>query len=198
MTQEPRRTKFDERREATRADLLALGAARFPLTGYVATRVDDIVAGSTHTKGAVYFHFGSKEGYFLEVMRHRGDLMESSWRELAGRGFASLEEGLAAAAGWLTVGEGLPDTLLLSEFRFAMRDKPAMLAALAGLYERWIDNLEVFIHMLAQQGLVRTDRPVRELAESVYHVTDGYVVHGGVFGAALDGLRGDLIRVLQP
>ncbi|MDN4471741.1 TetR/AcrR family transcriptional regulator [Demequina zhanjiangensis] len=198
MSEQPRRTKFDVKREATRADLLELGAARFPIAGYVATSVDDVVRGTGHTKGAVYFHFGSKEGYFLEVMRFRGSLMESWWGNFAGRSFASINEGLEAATGWLGVGEGLPDTAMLSEFRFAMRDKPEMLEALTELYGQWIDNLAVFVTILTEQGLVRTDRSVRELAESMYHVTDGYVLHGAVFGSSLALLRNDLIRVLQP
>ena len=198
MTEQPRRTKFDVKREATRAELLSLGAERFPLAGYVATSVDDVVRGTGHTKGAVYFHFGSKEGYFLEVMRFRGSLMEQWWGTFAGRTFTSINDGLEAATGWLGVGEGLPDTVMLSEFRFAMRDKPEMLAALGQLYEQWIDNLAVFVAILADQGLLRTDRTVRELAESMYHVTDGHVLHGAVFGSSLALLRDDLIRILKP
>lgn len=197
MTEQPRRTKFEVRREATRADLLELGAARFPVAGYAASSVDDVLRGSTHTKGAVYFHFGSKEGFFLEVMRHRGRLMAAWWAQLEGREFASLEEGLDAAAPWLDVTAGLPDVMMLSEFRFAMRDKPEMLAEVQALYADWIDALVPYLELLAVQGLVRTDRTPRELAESVYHVTDGYVVHGAVFGSSLTGLTMDLARILR-
>lgn len=198
MTGEERRTKFDARREATRAELLELGAARFPVGGYAATSVDDVVRGSSHTKGAVYFHFGSKEGFFLEVMRFRGELMQAWWGGLAGREFASLADGLDAAAPWLDVTRGLPDSMLLAEFRFAMRDKPPMLNALSALYARWIDQLVPFVELLRSQGLTRTDLADREMAEAIYHVTDGYVVHSAIFGSSLGRLTPDLERLLRP
>ncbi|GMA89491.1 hypothetical protein [Homoserinibacter gongjuensis] len=39
-------TKFDLRREATRRELLRLGVERFPIKGYAATTVEDIVRDS--------------------------------------------------------------------------------------------------------------------------------------------------------
>lgn len=198
MAEQGRRTKFDARREATRAELLELGAQRFPVAGYAATSVDDVVRGSAHTKGAVYFHFGSKEGFFLEVMRFRGELMQAWWANLAGREFATLTEGLDAAAPWLDVTKGLPDSMLLAEFRFAMRDKPNMLSALASLYARWIDQLIPYVELLRSQGLTRTDLTDREMAETIYHATDGYVVHGAIFGSSLERLTPDLERMLRP
>lgn len=198
MTDRKEPTKFDIKRAATRAELLELGAAVFPVSGYVATTVDEVLAGSVHSKGAVYFHFGSKEGYFIEVMRYRGELMGRWWDGLQGREFASLLEALEAADPWLGVTPGLPDMLMLSEFRYAMRGKPEMLEKVANLYEGWIDSLEKYVRMLAEQGLVRTDVTTRELAETMYHITDGYDVHRAIFGASMKGLRADLVRLLAP
>lgn len=191
-------TKFDLKRAATRAELLALGAQVFPVTGYVATTVDDVLADSDHSKGAVYFHFGSKEGFFIEVMRYRGQLMGQWWDNLQGRTFSTLLEALEAADPWLDVTSGLPDMLMLAEFRYAMTDKPEMLQQVAHLYEGWIASLEKFVVMLADQGLVRTDLTTRELAETMYHATDGYDVHRAIFGASMDRLRPDLVRLLAP
>ncbi|MFW7413614.1 TetR family transcriptional regulator [Demequina sp. SO4-18] len=198
MEQRRRPTSAGDRRAATHAELLSLGVARFPVKGYSATSIEDVLRGTHHSKGSFYHHFASKEAYFLAVMRRRGEMMEETWQRLD-RDVETLADGLAAAGVWLDDDEGsLPDTLLLAEFRFAAQGKPALLAELAGLYERWIDQLTVLLELLAARDLIRTDRSPRDLASSVYHLTDGYVVHAAVFGSDVASLRPDLIRLLAP
>lgn len=59
----PRRTGVSnpERRQATRRAVLDAAAFCFDRSGYLATSLDDVTARAQLTKGAVYFHFGSKE-----------------------------------------------------------------------------------------------------------------------------------------
>lgn len=65
-----RRTQA-ERREATRAALLATGAATFEELGYHGASVDLIAKRAGYTKGAAYGHFPSKEDLFLAVYDER-------------------------------------------------------------------------------------------------------------------------------
>lgn len=55
------------KRGRTRTDLLLAAATLFAERGYDAASVDDVAAAAGYTKGAVYSHFGSKEGLFLAI-----------------------------------------------------------------------------------------------------------------------------------
>ena len=52
----------------TRAALLAAAAHEFPDRGYAGASVTSILANSTSTKGALYFHFPSKEALAEAVL----------------------------------------------------------------------------------------------------------------------------------
>jgi AcrR family transcriptional regulator len=51
----------------TRADLLQAARDLFGTLGFADTSLDDVVARARVTKGALYHHFGSKEGLFAAV-----------------------------------------------------------------------------------------------------------------------------------
>lgn len=56
-------------------------AEEFEARGYQGTRLQDVVAGQTVSKGALYFHFSSKEKLAAAVIREQHDLLA----ELAAR-----------------------------------------------------------------------------------------------------------------
>jgi AcrR family transcriptional regulator len=60
---------LQERARATRASLLEAAACLFAQRGYAGTSVNDISARSGRTSGSVYFHYASKEGIALAVVR---------------------------------------------------------------------------------------------------------------------------------
>jgi AcrR family transcriptional regulator len=62
-----RRTQ-EQRRAETQARLLAAGRRVFAERGYNASSLDLISERAGHTKGALYHHFGSKEGLFLALL----------------------------------------------------------------------------------------------------------------------------------
>ena len=63
-----RRRTQAERRAATRARLLAAARGTFAERGYYATSADRVSEQAGCTKGALYDHFGSKEGLFLALL----------------------------------------------------------------------------------------------------------------------------------
>ncbi len=63
-----RRLTQSERRTETRASLLAAAAALFAHQGYDAVSVDSVAEAAGRTSGAVYDHFGSKQGLLLAVL----------------------------------------------------------------------------------------------------------------------------------
>ncbi|MER6208760.1 ScbR family autoregulator-binding transcription factor [Streptomyces sp. NPDC001073] len=59
---------MQERAEATRRAVLATAAVLFEQHGYVGTSISDVARASGYTSGAIYFHFGSKEGLARGVL----------------------------------------------------------------------------------------------------------------------------------
>ena len=55
--------------EATRKELLMRARAAFAEHGYADAPIEAVVRGAGLTKGALYHHFGSKQGLFVAVVR---------------------------------------------------------------------------------------------------------------------------------
>lgn len=72
---------LQERARATRRSLLEAAACLFAEQGYAGTSVNDVSARSGRTSGSVYFHYASKEGLALAVVRDRF----ASWPGLVAR-----------------------------------------------------------------------------------------------------------------
>ncbi|RAL31727.1 TetR/AcrR family transcriptional regulator [Rhodococcus sp. AQ5-07] len=64
--QRPRQQRAHE----TKAKILKAAARSFSIDGYAATSLNDIIAEAASTKGAVYFHFDSKEAIARELINH--------------------------------------------------------------------------------------------------------------------------------
>jgi AcrR family transcriptional regulator len=60
-----------ERRDRTRADLVAAAERLFVVDGFHATTVDQVAAEAGYTKGAVYSNFAAKEDLFFAVYEKR-------------------------------------------------------------------------------------------------------------------------------
>ncbi|MFF8103513.1 ScbR family autoregulator-binding transcription factor [Streptomyces sp. NPDC016640] len=72
---------LQERARVTRRSLLEAAARLFAEQGYAGTSVNDVSAASGRTSGSVYFHYASKEGLALAVVRDRF----ATWPSLAAR-----------------------------------------------------------------------------------------------------------------
>lgn len=66
-----------QRAKDTKAKILLAAARSFAVEGYAATSLNDILAVSGSTKGAVYFHFDSKEAIAGELVNHWAATLES-------------------------------------------------------------------------------------------------------------------------
>ncbi len=76
-----RRRTQAERRAETRAQLLAAARRTFAHSGYHATSLDRVSENAGCTKGALYDHFGSKEGLFLALLdQHFATRIEQAQR----------------------------------------------------------------------------------------------------------------------
>ena len=62
--------------DGTKGRILDAALEKFSSQGYHDTRIDEIVAGSGTSKGAIYFHFPNKERLFLALVDQFADLLE--------------------------------------------------------------------------------------------------------------------------
>lgn len=60
---------IQRRAKITREAILEVSATLFSRTGYAGTSINDILAVSPTTKGAMYFHFSKKESLAAEMLR---------------------------------------------------------------------------------------------------------------------------------
>lgn len=67
---------MQQRARETRRSVLLAAAAVFERSGFAATRIQDILEEAEVTKGALYFHFESKEELAAAIVRE-----QSNWRE---------------------------------------------------------------------------------------------------------------------
>jgi AcrR family transcriptional regulator len=192
-------SKFDVRREATRAELIRLGIERLPQLGYSSTTIEDVVRGTGRTRGAFYFHFASKEDFFEALLLERA-AARGRWWELADRpDVTSIEQALAIVfARFEEVDPGGGQwALLAADYAKSVQDEPERLAALRAIYTGWIGEIVEFIGVLRARGLARTDSDERQLAAETFAVAEGHYLHQAVYGAEPTGLIDAMARVLR-
>lgn len=89
------RAKLQPRARATRLAILTAAAEHFARTGYHATSLDRVLADSGGTKGALYFHFPSKEALARAVIAEMVQQWEKLRMQVSDRGLDPLSALLA-------------------------------------------------------------------------------------------------------
>ncbi|GAB2655458.1 ScbR family autoregulator-binding transcription factor [Prescottella soli] len=77
---------------ATRRQIVVCAAQVFDRFGYYGGRVDEIVDSARITKGALYFHFGSKDGLAQSIIREQRGIAEASTEAIAAAEVSALEQ----------------------------------------------------------------------------------------------------------
>ncbi|WFR72112.1 TetR/AcrR family transcriptional regulator [Prescottella defluvii] len=77
---------------ATRRQIVVCAAQVFDRFGYYGGRVDEIVDNARITKGALYFHFGSKDGLAQSIIREQRGIAEASTEAIAAAEVPALEQ----------------------------------------------------------------------------------------------------------
>lgn len=185
----PRRTKREQRDESIEK---LLGAARtlFVTKGYRATTLEQISAAASLSKGAVYFHFGSKEAVLIQLLgRVEADVLNPSVDVLESQS-GSVSDNLMQFIRMhgemgLTNREDL--LLLISmSIEFASQSGDAA-DRLRKMYRLLYRPLEKLIKRGQASGEVRRDAPAAELAAVVVATHDGAFLEWYRRGDQLDG-----------
>ncbi|WP_327286125.1 MULTISPECIES: ScbR family autoregulator-binding transcription factor [unclassified Streptomyces] len=142
---------MQERSERTRRKLVHAGAEMFHRNGYANATLGEIAASAGVTKGALYFHFASKDE-LAEAVQLRGcELLHAAVRELSASGGSPLQT-LVDTTHWLALN---------------LREEPAIPASFritkecAGLPSRATDFHRIWLAEVC--GLLRQARDAGEL-----------------------------------
>ncbi len=179
------KTAWQAKREASYQTLIRSAMYRFYERGYMATRVDDIVAGTGYTSGAFYFHFKNKADCFWQVIDYRQQ-RRSGWttflddlapatvdlETVIRRALASLSPDVALS-GW---------SLVMVEHFQAHRDDHSVAQRYQELFRTWHDDQIAFVQRLQHQGWVAPTRDAGTIALQLLSFVGGLAMHAIVFG----------------
>ena len=155
------RAKPQPRAQATRLAILTAAAKHFARDGYHATSLDRVLADSGGTKGALYFHFASKEALARAVIAETVQRWARLRVQISTRGLdplstllALVDEVIAQLIDSPIVRGGtrlLKDLPIHGDFDFGERDVLALLteAARAGLLREGIEPAPVARQVVA-------------------------------------------------
>jgi AcrR family transcriptional regulator len=90
-----------EQRERTREEILRIATRRFAESGYAGVALEDLVAEAGLTRGALYHHFGSKQGLFAAVVERAQFAVAEAVERAAAADVAPLEAFLAGCRAFL-------------------------------------------------------------------------------------------------
>lgn len=165
------RAKLQPRARATRLAILTAAAEHFARNGYHATSLDSVLADSGGTKGALYFHFASKEALaravIAEMVQGWGDLRV----EISGRGLDSLSALLALVD---AVIERLIDNPIARGGTRLLNDLPSRAQDECGHYVLGERDALALLTQAAQEGLLREGIEPELVARQIVALVAGH------------------------
>jgi len=141
-----------ERGRATRHTLLLEAARAFDERGYDAASLSDILAASGRTKGAMYFHFRSKEQLAVDLVAEVVDSWEQVRATIATRGLDPLRTLLVETDAY--VGRWTHDVVVRGGSR-AMSGTAQFAEQHSAWYGDWARSTAARLRAALDQGLLR-------------------------------------------
>jgi len=142
---------MQQRSEETRSKIISSAIKLFSTRGYNVASVDDICKDAGISKGAFYYHFGSKQGLFLALLngwlQTIDNAIEASKAETVPETFRQMTEAFPYI--FQTAGEGLP--MFLEFWLQASRDDKIWQASIAP-YRRYHKHFTSLIKKGVEEG----------------------------------------------
>ncbi|KAB7632687.1 MULTISPECIES: TetR/AcrR family transcriptional regulator [Stenotrophomonas] len=168
-----RRTRAEM--EQTRATLLATARVVFSERGYAGTSMDDLTAQAGLTRGALYHHFGDKQGLLAAVVDQIDAEMDDRLKAISDAAEDPWAGFRLRCMGYLEM--ALEPTIQ----RIVLRDARAVLGGASPESQRHcIDSMQRLLEHLIEQGLVAAAHPQAlaslvygSLAEAAFWIADG-------------------------
>lgn len=188
-----------QRQDRTHGQLLEAGVAVFLRRGFLAATVEEVAAEAGYTRGAVYKHFGGKEGLWQAIVDAHADAHLTGLRA-ALAGATGRDELLAVlnpvvyvqqtAARW---------TAVSAEYLAAVAGRPEHAAALAATQRRLDEAVAVELDRHCRRLGIRPAVPVRRLVVAWGALGGGLALLHAVDPATdVAAVAADVLAVLLP
>lgn len=198
MTTERARTYMAQ--DARRQQLLDLGLHLFGARSYDDVSIDDIAREAEISRGLMYHYFGSKRGFYIEVVRHAGELLlDAIQPDSSQTAEVNLRTGLQGffgfvqnhAQAYLTMmhgGLGFDDEIrtVLDDVRNIIVERMLETAPyiqstplVHSLARGWLGSVETCAAAFLQKGDVPVDQLIEYLGASLSSTIALLVVTGG-------------------
>jgi AcrR family transcriptional regulator len=141
------------RAEETKAAIIRGAAEAFDRLGYGATSLTDVIKLAGVTKGALYFHFSSKQDVARAVIECQHARSIGPARERAEAAVPALEAVVELSFGLAT--QLVDDPIVRAGIRLTL-ETGTFDAGAATPYRDWIDAIETLLHRAVETGDVRT------------------------------------------
>lgn len=159
---------MQERALRSRTRLLDAAAAAFAANGYEGTSINDVTRASGLTKGAFYFHFGSKEELALATFRYKQEQLVALVVAQAGEQPDALQElatALRVRVRALREDPSFGCVLRLGAELGATADAGS---AFASFHELTIGYFSDIVRRGQSEGVIRADIDARATGEAVF------------------------------
>ncbi|MEN5259263.1 TetR/AcrR family transcriptional regulator [Pseudomonas protegens] len=172
--------------EQTRARLIASARQAFARLGYAKTSMDDLTAEAGLTRGALYHHFGDKQGLLAAVVEQIDSEMDERLEAISA----------AASDPWQGFAQRCRAYLEMVQEaeirRIVLQDARAVLGQRQPAEEHCIDSLSRRLQALVEAGLI-TPAPSQALARLI----NGSLVDAALWIAAAEQPEQRLQQALQ-
>ena len=143
-------TEASERRaETTRQRLIAAASRQFAHRPYSTVSLDDILAAAELTKGAMYFHFPSKQALAVAIIENLAEVSRTAVTELVARRMSGLETAIDLI--YLLAVQDIQHEVVRAGVRLleSLDDNTAMPPA---LWHSWIEFITTLIQKAVTEG----------------------------------------------
>ena len=173
--------------EATRVKLLAAGRKAFRESGYAAASMDELTAAAGLTRGALYHHFGDKQGLLAAVAAELDQEMDQRLQRISD----------AAPDAWTALRERCRAWLRMATEpeiqRIALQDARAVLGPTSETAQQpCIASLATMLQSLMDDGQVHAAEP-----QALARLINGALMDGAFWIAAAPDDGGRLEQALR-
>ena len=185
-----------------RERLLAAAVKLFAAKGYAATSVRDILKAAKVTAPVLYYHFGSKEGLFVGLLREGLETFEAEVKKALGEATTAAEKVSAYCRVHVTVQRRFADHRRIAEAVITGPPKAAPPFDIKGTFAGIVQQLADLVGAAVESGEFRPCDPITAalaLLGAVEMTVRTRLIEGrfpaladadgGVLGFVLDGLR---------
>lgn len=152
------------RSELTRQKIITAAVDLFSEHGYPATGLGDIIARAEMTKGALYYHFDSKESLAEAIIDDGGSAMLATFRVITETSSPALENTIH---GLFVVADFTRSDKLAQIGMQLLRTFSGINAAATRVYTSWLDELTAQLNQAADEGDLREGLDIAGAAEVI-------------------------------